>query len=98
MSAITSGKTTTVSTTVGTSAAAALAEAPNKVRNFLQIVNTDDTGKLAFTLDGTDPVVNGNGVTLVAYGSATYDVFVPTGPVRVIGNEATTSYTINYMN
>jgi hypothetical protein len=94
MSAITRGLTTTISSTIGTSSAVALAA--NKATNFLQIQNTSSTNSLAYTLDGTTPVINGNGNTLSPLGSSTFDVYVPTGVNTVVGSAANTSYTIVY--
>lgn len=95
MSALTRGPVTTVSGTVGTAATVALAA--NTSRQFLQIQCTHATNNLQYTLDGSTPVVAGQGNFLAtAGGSATYDIFVPTGTVTVIGSSAGTTYTINW--
>lgn len=83
------------STTLGISSGIALAA--NSVRQFLQIVNNSSVASantLAFTLDGTTPVINGNGITLLPGGNATYDTFVPLGAVTVIGSATNTAYNI----
>lgn len=96
MSARTTGTPTGVSsTTLGTTPVVALAV--NTSRQFFQIVNnstTVSTNTLAYTLDGTTPVVNGNGVTLNPGGNATYDTFCPVGAVTVVGSAASTAYNI----
>lgn len=92
MSALTRGVVTETSSTVSTAAAAGVSA--DVGREFLQIINNHQTNSLAYTLDGSNPVINGNGVTLFAGGSSTYDTFVPTGAVRVIGSGSGTGYTI----
>ena len=93
MSALTKGQGTLVTSTIGTTAAATAVIA-NTSRNFLQIQNVHATQSMAYTLDGTTPVINGNGFTLGPLGSASYDVWVPTGLVTVIGSGASTAYSI----
>ena len=93
MSAITRLTGTLVSSNVGTGATATTVTA-NPSRNFLQIQNTHASQNLAFTLEGSTPVVNGTGITLGPLGVATYDTFVPTGLVTVIGSGAATTYSI----
>lgn len=98
MSARTIGVPVGVTGTVGTSSALALAA--NTVRQFFQIINNSTTvagNTLAFTLDGTTPTVNGNGITLNPGGSATYDVVSPTGAINVIGSAASTPYQIYWL-
>ncbi len=92
MSAITRGQGTMVSTTVGTAAATALAA--NAGRNYFFIENVHATQSLAFTTDGTTPVINGNGFTLGPLGSFTCDTFCPTGVITVIGSASSTAYSI----
>ena len=93
MSAITRAQGTMVSSTVGTTAAPT-AVISNPGRNFLFIENVHASQSLAFTLDGTTPVINGNGFTLGPLGSVTFDIFCPTGLVTVIGSGASTAYSI----
>lgn len=96
MSADTRGPVTTVSSTVGTSATVALTA--NGSRNFFQIQCTHATNTLQYTMDGSTPVMNGQGSYLAAAGgSATYSSFIPTGPITVIGSGAGTTFTINWM-
>jgi hypothetical protein len=81
--------------TVGTAATVELAApALGVVRGFLQIENPSASASLAFTLDGSTPVVNGNGITLGPLGSATYDTWVPQGAVTMIGSGSSTPFTI----
>lgn len=96
MSALTKSGVTQTSGTVGTAAAAAISAATFNARNFLMIQNVDSSKFIAYTLDGTDPVIYGNGFTLGPLGSAMFDVFVPTGPVRVIGSADGAAYTVAY--
>jgi hypothetical protein len=93
MSAITRGAGTMVSSTVGTTATAT-AVISNTGRNFLQIQNVHASQSLAYTLDGTAPVINGNGFTLTPSQTSTFDVWVPTGLVTVVGSGVSTSYSI----
>ena len=89
------------STTLGTTQSTVLAT--DRTRGFLQIQNVGtNTNILACTLDGTAPVVGGNGIQLSgvvsgAGGSATYDTFVPNGPVICIGSGSGTGYVITYL-
>lgn len=69
----------------------------DKSRGFLQIVNNSASNSMACSVDGSTPSINGNGVTLLAGGSATYDAFVPTGAVVCIGSGASTAYNVNYL-
>lgn len=86
--------------TIGTVAVTALAQ--DGARKFLQIQNTTNgTNGLACTIDGSTPVIGGNGIQLAgvaggAGGSATYDSYVPTGAVKCIGSASGTVYTILY--
>ena len=94
---LTGGATSGVySTTLGTSSVKVLAA--DNARQFLQIQNitSASTNILACTADGTAPVVNGNGIQLSQYGSATFDVYVPTGAVQCIGSAANTAYYVHY--
>lgn len=98
MSARTVGTPTGVTGTVGTTAAVALA-ANTAQRQFFQIVNNStvaSTNTLAFTLDGSTPTINGTGITLLPGGNATYDTFVPSGAITVIGSTAGVPYQIYY--
>lgn len=70
--------------------------AANGARKFLQIQNVGAANNLACTLDGTTPVINGNGIQLSIGGSATYDVYVPTGAIKCIGSAAGTKLTVVY--
>ncbi len=80
--------------TISTSAATIIAA--NGARKFLQIQNVGAANKLACTLDGSTPVVNGNGLQLGVGGAAMYDVYVPTGAVKCIGSAAGTVLTVTY--
>ena len=94
---LTGGATSGVySTTLGTSSVTVLAA--DNARKFLQIQNITSAGSniLACTTDGTAPVVNGNGIQLSQYGSATFDVYVPSGAVKCIGSAANTAYYVQY--
>lgn len=77
--------------TIGTSAVTVIPA--DGARKFLQIQNVGAANTMACTVDGTTPVINGNGVQMTPYGSVTYDVFVPTGGVKCIGSAAGTVYT-----
>lgn len=80
--------------TIGTSSATILSA--NGARKFLQIQNVGTANKLACTMDGTAPVINGNGLQLGVGGAALYDVYVPTGAVKCIGSSAGTVVTVTY--
>lgn len=67
---------------------AQLALAANNFRQFLQIVNSG-ANNVTYTLDGSTPSAS-NGIVLVPNGSATYDTFVPTGAVNVLGTNLQT--------
>ena len=91
--------------TVGTTAAAILSSlattAPQpqtqvNLRQFLQI--TAPAGAIAFTLDGTTPVVAGQGTTLNSLSpTIIYDVKVPQGPINVVASSGSTPYTVIVM-
>jgi len=83
------------STTLGTSQATVLAADAN--RGFLQIQNVGSANTLACTIDGTAPVVNGNGIQLLPLSAVFYDTFVPTGALICIGSAASTAYTVTYL-
>ena len=86
--------------TIGTAAVTAIPQ--DGARKFLQIQNTTNgTNGLACTLDGTTPVIGGNGIQLAgvtggAGGSATYDAYVPTGAIKCIGSASGTVLTVLY--
>jgi hypothetical protein len=61
-----------VNATVTNSAAVVSATIPNNV-SYMQIHNPHPTASIAFTIDGSTPVVNGNGITLGPLVTATYD-------------------------
>lgn len=88
----------TGSQNVGAAAVVALAADPT--RQFLQIQNNHATQTLGFTLDGSTPVIGQAGTIVLAGGTgsaggtATYDTFVPTGAVTIIGSGAATPATI----
>ena len=85
----------TSSVSLGTSAVQILASDAH--RGFIQIQNTTSgANTLACTIDGSTPVINGNGIQLGKYGSATFDVFVPTGAVQCVGSAANTAYYVQY--
>lgn len=91
MSALTRALGTEVNGTVGTTAAVALVA--NTGRNFLTIQNTSASNSLSFTVDGSTPISTSKGFLLSAAGGAvTFDVFVPTGAITVIGSAAGTTY------
>ncbi len=92
MSALTRALVTQVSATIGTSATDVLAA--NTSRNYLRIFNPSAAASIAYTLDGTDPVVNGNGITLGPLGASSDDIFVPVNKVRMIASAGATPYTI----
>lgn len=70
--------------------------AANGARKFLQIQNTGTANKIACTLDGSTPVVGGNGIQLGIGGAALYDVYVPTGIVKCIGSASGSVVTVTY--
>lgn len=91
---LTSGPAKHLTETISTSAVTLLASNGN--RKFLQIQNTSVANNLACTLDGSTPAINGNGIQLLPSGSATYDVYVPSGSVKCIGSAASTTLTITH--
>lgn len=62
--------------------------AADPTRQFLQIHNPSAANALAFTFGATAVLNAGGSYTLAAGGTATYDTFVPTGAVQVIGTAA----------
>lgn len=82
-------------TNLGTTQATVLASDTN--RGFLQIQNVGSSNNLACTLDGTAPVINGNGIQLSPLSAVFYDTFVPTGAVTCIGSAASTAYSVTYL-
>lgn len=95
MSALTIGARTTLTGTIGTSAATVLAA--NVARNYLRVHNPSATALLAVTYDGvTTPVVNGAGITIAPEWEDCNEIHVPTGAVQIIGSGAGSPYTIEY--
>lgn len=89
-----SGAVTHDTQTISTSVVTLLAA--NDTRKFLQIQNVGAANNLACTLDGSTPVISGNGVQLGINGSVTYDAFVPTGTIKCIGSASGTILTVTY--
>lgn len=59
--------------------------AANPIRQFLEIHNPNASNKIAYSF-GSSAALNAAGsYTLAAGATATYDIFVPTGAVQVIG-------------
>lgn len=87
--------------TVGTLAVQILAAATlNPVsrrpgRQRLRVHNPSSTNSLAMTLDGTTPVVNGQGYTLPPYGTYDDTVQVSQGALTLIGSGSGSPYTIS---
>lgn len=92
---LTSGAAVHDTETVSTSAVTIIAA--NGARKFLQIQNVGTYNKLACTIDGSTPVINGNGIQLNAGGAVMFDVFVPTGAVKCIGSASGTVLTVTYL-
>jgi len=88
---LTGGAATHDTETISTAAVTILSA--NAARKFLQVQNVGAANNLACTIDGTTPVINGNGIQLSTGGSATYDVYVPTGALKCIGSAAGTVLT-----
>jgi len=94
---LTGGGCVESSGTVGTGATVELAAPTNgQVRQFLRVENPAATGgnSIAFTVDGSTPVVNGQGVTLYPGGNALFDTWVPQGAVTIIGGGAGSPWSI----
>lgn len=93
--------------TVGTSATtviASLAAAAGAIatqtglRQHLQIHSPSASASVAYTLDGTAPVINGQGLTLTSTNpTSLYNIKVPQGAITLIGSGASTPYTIVVM-
>ena len=95
MSALTAGARTTITSTIGTSAATVLAA--NSSRSYLRVHNPSKTAQLAVTYDGvTTPVVNGAGVTIAPLWEDENAVHVPIGAVQIIADANASPYTIEY--
>ena len=66
--------------------------------DYVQICNPSATASIAFTIDGSSPVVNGNGITIAPLGSETFDhpagVGFPVGALKLISSVASQSVTI----
>lgn len=69
------------------------AKVPN-THKYIIIHNPDAAASLAFTLDGTVPVVNSNGVTLFPGGTTTLDQYSNNGALSMISSAASQSATI----
>lgn len=91
---LTGGSASHSTETISTASVTVLAA--NPVRRFLQIQNVGSANKLACTVDGSTPVVNGNGIQLSVGGAALYDVYVPNGAVKCIGSASGTVVTVTY--
>lgn len=91
---------TSVLGTIGTAATTILSSASvagpytNGSRQYLKIHNPNATAVLAYTIDGSTPVVNGNGFTLGPLGEHEYDSRCPQGAVTLIGSTAGVDYSI----
>lgn len=80
---------------LGTSIPTALT--PALLRQLLEIHNPGNSTQLAFTLDGTTPVINGNGFQVYQGSEYKYEIKVPPGPLTLIGNGASCPYSIMSM-
>lgn len=65
-------------------------------RSSIIIHNPSSTASIAFTMDGTTPVVGTNGITLGPLGTTTADVRLLCGALSMISSAATQSVTIYY--
>lgn len=65
-----------------------------KTRKYLIVHNPSSSASIAFTLDGTIPVVGSNGITLVPGGTTTSDQFTMNGSMLAISSAASSSLTI----
>lgn len=63
-------------------------------RKYVIVHNPSATASIAFTLDGTIPVVNSNGITLFPGGTTTSDQYTFNGPFLMISSAASSSVTI----
>ena len=63
-------------------------------RHYLKIHNPSSSASLAYTLDGTTPVVNGKGFTLGPLGKDEWDIVVPQGVVTLIASASSTPYAL----
>ena len=67
---------------------------------YAQIINPNASALVAFTIDGTTPVVNGNGVTITATNAETFDnpagSTFPLASTKLISNAASQAVTILY--
>lgn len=92
---LTGGTCVQTTGTVGTAAAQAIAAiAVGGTRGVLIIENNHATNSMAYSLDGTTPVIGGNGFTLGPLGKDIYSIWVPQGSVQVIGSGSGTAYTL----
>ena len=71
-------------------------QGPSQLRQLLQIHNPTalNGASIAYTTDGTTPVIGGAGITLFPGGTSTYDVRVPAGPINLIASASSTAYSI----
>jgi hypothetical protein len=69
--------------------------------SYLQIHNPHATATIAYTFDGSTPVINGNGITLAALGTDTRDQpggTVWSGSIKAISSVASQAVTIIWGN
>lgn len=67
---------------------------PVSPRKYTIVHNPSATASIAFTLDGTVPVVNSNGITLFPGGTTTSDQFTMNGTFSMISSAVSSSVTI----
>lgn len=92
--AINSAYCTVTSSSASAQTLTGCSKVPNNV-SFLQIHNPNASGSLAYTFDGTTPVLNAAGITLGPLGTATYDTDIPVGGLKLIATGTQTA-TINW--
>lgn len=63
-------------------------------RKYVIIHNPDPAASVAFTMDGTTPVVGTNGITLLPGGTSTSDQYTMSGRLLMISSAASSSATI----
>ena len=89
-----------INATVTNTAAAPVDRVTSKAvlptRKYFIIHNPSSTASLAFTLDGTVPVVGTNGITLFAGGTFTSDQYTMSGDISMISSAASSSATIYF--
>lgn len=91
---VSSGQVVDLSVTIGTTSTLVLPA--DNARGHLAIVNNSSTNSIACTKDGSIPVINGNGITLLPSGADTNDVFVPLGAITCIASGASTVINLEY--